>query len=344
VLTTLGYAAVVHKPFVEQFVAFVTTMPDMATATASAALFVIVSTTSIRFLRRRFRYQTWLFIHWYSYAAVALAFGHELALGASFVHHEWATLLWTWLHVFVALMVVWHRVVVPASLMIRHPLHVADVVPESRGAVSIALRGDGLTDYEAEAGHHVRVRFLTRNGWWQSHPMSLSAAPRTGGWRITVAAAGDHTRWMQDVRVGTPALVSGAYGHLTAERTRRSGVALIAAGSGITPLRALLEALPAGTDADVLYRAREAHDLLHTDELDQLVAARRGRVLYLLGRRHPDPAQDVLSPRSIRDLVPDIARRDVYVCGLAGFVDRVEKSLRTLRVPRSQIHLERYDP
>ena len=210
--------------------------------------------------------------------------------------------------------------------------------------MSIALRGDGLADYEAEAGHHVRLRFLTRNGWWQSHPMSLSAAPRTGSWRITVAAAGDHTRWMQDVRVGTPALVSGAYGHLTAERAGSGVVLLIAAGSGITPLRALLESLPEGAEADVMYRVREAHDVLHGDELEQLTAARQGQVHYLLGQRHPDPEQDVLSPRSIFELVPDVARRDVYVCGLAGFVDRVAKRPRTLHVARAQIHLERYDP
>ena len=87
--TTLGYAAGANKQFVAQLTTFVTTFSDMATAAVATALFVIVSTTSIRFLRRRFRYQTWLFIHWYSYAAVALAFGHELARG-QLVRHDWA--------------------------------------------------------------------------------------------------------------------------------------------------------------------------------------------------------------------------------------------------------------
>jgi predicted ferric reductase len=344
VTTTLGYAAGTQTSFAAQFATFVTSTPDMATATVAAALFVMVSTTSIRAIRRRFRYQTWLFVHWYSYLAVALAFGHELALGASFVNAEWPTLLWTWLHLFVAGMIVWFRLLKPLTLMVTHPLHVAAVVPEAPNAVSIVLRGDDLDDYGAEAGHHLRVRFITRAGWWQSHPISLSAAPRRDGWRITVAAAGDHTTWMQQVRVGTPVLVSGAYGHLTAERCRQRRVALIGAGSGITPLRALLESLPTGVEARVLYRARSRDDLLHPYELDRLAAARRGRVDYLLGPRHPDPERDVLSPGSIGRLVPDLPTRDVYVCGLAGFVDRVADTLRTLGVPRTQIHLERYDP
>jgi ferredoxin-NADP reductase len=149
---------------------------------------------------------------------------------------------------------------------------------------------------------------------------------------------------MQGVRVGTPVLVSGAYGHLTADRCRQRRVLLIAAGSGITPLRALLESLPEDVEADVMYRVREAHDVLHGDELEQLTAARQGQVHYLLGKRHPDPKQDVLSPRSISELVPDVAGRDVYVCGLAGFVDRVAKTMRTLGVARAHLHLERYDP
>jgi ferredoxin-NADP reductase len=249
-----------------------------------------------------------------------------------------------WLHLIVLGTVVWHRLVRPLSMMLTHPQHVAAVVPEAAGAVSIVLRGESLHDYEAESGHHVRVRFLTRNGWWQSHPMSLSAAPRADGWRITVAAAGDHTTWMQGVQVGTSVLVSGAHGHLTTERVRRRRVALIAAGSGITPLRAVLEALPADIDADVLYRARREEDLLHPDELERLAQDHGGRVLYLLGSRHRDPARDVLAPGSIGRLVPDIRERDVYVCGMAGFVDRVDRSLRALRVPRRQIHVERYDP
>src|SRR6185503_16447497 len=65
VATTLGYAAGGSRGFAGQFASFVTSLPDMATATVAAALFVAVSTTSVRAIRRRFRYQTWLFIHWY---------------------------------------------------------------------------------------------------------------------------------------------------------------------------------------------------------------------------------------------------------------------------------------
>jgi len=40
--------------------------------------------------------------------------------------------------------------------------------------------------------------------------------------------------------------------------------------------------------------------------------------------------------------VPDLAQRDIYICGPAGMMQRVLEGLRRLRVPESQIHYERF--
>ncbi len=40
--------------------------------------------------------------------------------------------------------------------------------------------------------------------------------------------------------------------------------------------------------------------------------------------------------------MPDIAERDVYVCGPPAMTDAVLRSLRALRVPRRQVHAERF--
>ena len=344
VFVVSGYASADARSVATELGRLLTSYPDMLTATVATALFAAISVTSIRAIRKRMHYETWLFVHWYAYVAVLLAFGHELSDGASFVGASWPTLLWTWLHVFVAGLVLWYRVVLPGWRVFTHRVHVVSVRPAGGGAMHVELDGNDLDEFDAQPGQHLRLRVLDRERWWQSHPFSFSAVPRARGWRITVAGDGDYTRRIDRVEPGTRVAISGVYGHLRPSSRRRDQVALIAGGSGITPLRALLEAFPKRIDARVLYRARSAQDVIMRAELDRLAKARGWPVDYLLGPRNPDPALDVLSADSLIQIVPDLDRREVYVAGHAGFVDRVCLSLRELGIPASDIHSERFDP
>lgn len=343
VAVTVGYAAADKAGIGHEVATLVTTYPWMLAATVAAVLFFGVTAMSVQRTRRHMRYETWLFAHWYVYPAMFLAFGHEITDGGSFVHATAPTLAWTWLHLVVACALGWYRVVLPAWQALTHQIVLEDVRHEGKAGVTLTLAGRRLDDYGAHAGQHVRVRFLTRDGWWQSHPFSFSAVPTSTRWRITVAASGDYTSRLQRIRPGTRVVVSGAYGHLTPSRRRADRILLIGGGSGITPLRALLEAFPAGTDVQVVYRASGPKDLMLKHELDALAAERGGEVDYLLGRRHVDPRRDVTSPGSLRKLVPDAPARDAYVCGRSGFVDAVVGSLRANGVPAHHIHTERFD-
>ena len=137
-------------------------------------------------------------------------------------------------------------------------------------------------------------------------------------------------------------MAEGPYGNLTARRRTRRRVLLIAGGVGITPLRAMIDELQADPgDLTLLYRASSERDLLFRSELDELAKARRVDVRYLLGRRQKKT--DPLSARHLRQHVPDIVERDVYLCGPPGMMDLAMKNLHLLGVPRSQIHQERFE-
>jgi ferredoxin-NADP reductase len=243
----------------------------------------------------------------------------------------------------VAAVLVCFRGLLPTARALRHRTVVAAVLPETPDVVSIRITGRRMDRFGGRAGQFVRVRFLTTGRWWQSHPFSMSTAPDAGAVRISVKAAGDHTAGLARLAPGTRVVLSGPYGGLLASRSTRDRVVLIAAGIGITPLRALFEALPAGGDRLVLlYRAGREVDLALRGELDGLVATRGGRVHYLTGPRPADPADHPLGPEALRTLVPDIAERDVFLCGPPTMMSELTCTLRSLGVPAGAIHQERF--
>jgi len=316
--------------------------PGVITAVAGLALLVGVAVSSAAFARRRLRYETWYFVHLYAYLAIALAFSHQLANGTDFVGEPAARAYWYALYGLTLAAIVVFRLGVPLARSLRHRLRVTRVVEEAPGVVSVEIGGVGLERLRARAGQFFTWRFLTRDHWWEAHPFSLSAAPDGRRLRITVKELGDYTARLRAIPPGTRVIAEGPFGAFTTSARRRPRVALIAGGVGITPIRALLEEMPgAPGDIAVVYRALRPDDVILRAELDEL-AARRGAELHYVVGDHRETGDELLSPEHLLALVPDIAERDVYVCGPPAMTEATRASLGRSGVARRQIFTERF--
>jgi predicted ferric reductase len=314
--------------------------PGVITAVAAVVLLAGVGCSSAGPLRRRLRYETWYFIHLYAYLAIALAFSHQLATGTAFVGRQGARAYWIALYVATLGVLLVYRLGVPVARSLRHRLRVARVIEEAPGVTSIEIEGVGLDRLRARAGQFFTWRFLTRDRWWEAHPFSLSAAPDGRRLRITVKGLGDYTAALRAIPPGTRVIAEGPFGAFTAAARRRPRVALIAGGVGITPIRALLEEMPgAPGDITVVYRATRPEDLILRAELDELAGRRGAEVHYVLG---DDRDRSLLSPEHLQRLVPDIAARDVYVCGPPAMTEATRASLGRSGVSRRHIVTERF--
>jgi predicted ferric reductase len=344
VFTTVGYALGDGHSVPAEAWNLVTAYPYVLMATVATALLVMVAVTSLRLARRRLSWETWRFLHLYAYLAIALAFGHELAVGTDFVDDAIARWYWIALYLAVLLCLLAFRVGHPWRMTLRHQLRVAQIVPEAPGVVSLYITGRELDQLQARAGQYFRWRFLTREGWWRTHPFSLSAPINNRFLRLTAKGVGDDSRGLQGLHPGTRVAVEGPYGLFTAQRQRRSKVLLVAGGIGITPLRALIEEIPPKKDAiTLIYRASSWDDIVFRDELEKLIRDRRGTIHYLIGRRGTSELpDDPLSVQTLRRLVPDVESRDIFVCGPASMMERVREVLHTIGVPNQQIHFERF--
>ncbi|MEW2250265.1 ferric reductase-like transmembrane domain-containing protein [Streptomyces sp. NPDC006975] len=339
VLILLGYAAQDRASLLHEAVTVVLDYPDMLKATAGTVILLAVGVTSARAVRRRTGYEFWYYVHLLTYAAVFLAFGHQLTLGNDFHGKPVATAFWYALYLGAAALVVWFRLLTPWRLNARHRLRVESVQPEAPGVYSVVVRGRRLDELGARPGQFFRWRFLARGLAWTSTPYSLSAPPRAERMRITVKALGGHSAAVARLRPGTRVWAEGPYGALTADRGTAAKSLLIAGGVGITPLRALFETLPG--EVTLLYRARRAEDLALGGELEALARWRGARVRYALNGPHGERPD--LSAAALRAAFPDLASHDVYLCGPHGFAQDLYRELRAAGVPDRRIHHESFE-
>lgn len=329
-------------------------LPDMLTAFASLLLLVVVAVTSVNMARRRVRHETWHLVHLTAYAAVVLSIPHQLSNGTGIAGHPLQRLWWLSLYIATAGAVVVFRVLLPLVRSLRHALVVDAVVPEGPGVVSVLVRGRQLDRLPAQAGQFLQWRFLAPGLFAAAHPWSLSAAPDGRHLRLTVRALGDHSRRLARLKPGTRVLIEGPYGRFTTDRRTRRRVLLIAAGIGITPIRALAEELAYSPtvgpdDVTVLYRANDADSLVLGDELEDLTTTGAVRLHLLVGPPVPGswlppglagrPDGDVAT---LRALVPLLRSHDVYLCGPPAWMSLVRRDLRAAGVPGSQVHDERF--
>jgi predicted ferric reductase len=313
--------------------------PGMITATVGTGLVCLVVLTSIVFVRKRVSYELWWLIHLTAYAGIALGWFHQIPTGVDLIHIPVSEWYWRSLYIATIALVAW-RIAVPFINGFRHQLRVAEVVQEGPGVTSLHITGRRLDKMRAAPGQFFQWRFLTKGFWWAPLPFSLSAAPDGKSFRITVKNLGDHSAKIGRIVPGTRVVAEGPFGVFTEASRTQEKVLLVAGGIGITPIRALLEEMEG--DVVVLYRVMSEEDLVFSSELAGLTSQRGITVHNVVGDHTTPEGRELLSPAHLRELVPDVAEREVYLCGPIAFIDVLKSELRRAGVSRGHLHVERF--
>ncbi|MGK5682021.1 ferredoxin reductase family protein [Actinoplanes sp. URMC 104] len=335
----LGYARLGESSFLSQVPVLARQMPVLLGMIA-AGLVGVIAVTSVRAARRRLPYEAWHTVHLLTYAVVVLGVIHQVYEGSAFKTNDLTQAYWWGLWTFAIGALITGRLVLPLVRNARHRLRVAAVVAEAHDVVSVHVTGRDLHRLQARAGQFFLWRFPGHNRWWQVNPWSLSAAPDGHSLRLTAKAVGTTSAGLRDLPVGTRVFAEGPYGAFTAAGRTRQDTLLIAGGIGVTPIRALLEDHMLDGDIVVLYRVRTPADAVLLGELRNLAHLRDARLHLITGRT--SGGNQPFSPENLLALCPDVAERDVYVCGPAAMTEAVLRSLRSLRVPPRQCHAEMF--
>jgi predicted ferric reductase len=314
-------------------------------ATVGTTMLIGVVITSVRAARRRLRYESWHLPHLYSYLGLAMALPHQIVDGADF-HWPPAVVYWWTLYAVGLGLVLCCRIGIPVWRSVRHQVRVSSVTPEAPGVVSVHMRGRRLDLLRTKSGQFFIWRFRDGPGWTRGTPYTISAAPDERHLRVTIRDVGSKTARASRLRPGTRVYIEGPYGSMTAQRRTMPRLLLMAAGVGITPIRALLEDTPYEPgEAILLYRRTDEHDAVLAGEIEELARLRGVDVRHIVGPRRRDgswlPAGSGRSDvEALRDMVSDVADRDIFVCGPPPWMTAVRRAAVAAGAHRKQIHTE----
>lgn len=314
----------------------------MPQAVIGFGLLMLVAGVSIRAIRRVLSYEQWWLVHVWAYLGVLLGFFHQIGVGADFVLDWWAFLYWTLLHVSVAILIFGFRLITPWVLTLRHRFRVEQVITETPGVVTLVVGGRRLERLPVQAGQFFLIRTLTLGRFWKAHPFSLSAVPDGRTLGFTVKAVGDDTTFLQTIPVGSRLALEGPYGGFIAFLPTPRKILFITGGIGITPFRSLIEDWDHAPGAvSLLYRNRTPEDALFRHELEEW-SRQKGFDLHFSYSRRDGGDPRVFEPERLRQMVPDLAEREVFVIGSPRLLAAAGNGLRAAGVPSRQIHYENF--
>lgn len=348
VLLLIGYGMSSHiNPIAE--ISPMLALPDMPLAFVGTGLFIAVVVTSLVAVRRKFSYEGWHLVHLLSYLAVAFAVPHQLSVGGVLADGTAQRVYWIAFYVVAFGALATFRFIKPVVSSVRHRITVSGVTTISPGVTSIHFEGRNLRSLGTTGGQFFIWRFWTRRTWWHSHPISVSAVPTDTRARITVRELGHGSARISAIPVGTRVWIEGPYGVFSDIARTAPKLAVVAAGIGVTAVRAFLESARfAPGEATILLRASTENETYLWDEIGEIAAA-KGAVLYSMigGRAHSGPTwmtqKDARRGVSLASIFPKLADSDLYVCGPSGWLDELVGDARDQGVAPHRIHSERFD-
>lgn len=239
------------------------------------------------------------------------------------------------------------------------PLLITKKVEESTDLTSFYLqREDGKALAPFMAGQYVSVKIET-DGYTHIRQYSLSSRSNESEYRISIKreqrdSAPDgvvSNAIHENLSEGDKLFVSAPAGTFTYDATGDAPLVLISAGSGITPLLAMLKELQAQNPERIVHfvHATKNSKTHAFKEEVEAIAASNSNVHSLTVYQAPlasdrFDAEGRIGAETLVLLSPSIAEAAVFISGSSSFLSHINTVLSEYGINDDQIHFESYQP
>jgi len=222
------------------------------------------------------------------------------------------------------------------------PYTVEAIGHPNASTTEVTLRAKKSDIKKQRAGQFLFVRFPDKKELNESHPFTISSAPREDVLRVTIKASGDFTRHLyQHLEPGMQAVVEGAYGMFDYKTGPQKQV-WIAGGIGLTPFLAFVRDMDGSLaqNVDFYYTVRQAEEALFVDELQ---AAAQNNSYLKLHIRHSSTDGSLKVEEIVGNINGELDQYHVYLCGPLPMIVAFEKDFLGRGLPKKNIHYEEFN-
>lgn len=178
---------------------------------------------------------------------------------------------------------------------------------------------------------------------------SIANAPRADNrvsLLVTRYPGGRTSNWVHDVlKPGDAVELEGPYGTFLSSDERDCPILLLAAGSGLAPIRALAEALladPGERQVHLFFSVRTAADAIDRARLEGWERRHRGFRFLLTLTRDPSAPLHRRIPELLPDAFGSLQGFDVFIAGPTGFVTDCAEAARAQGAADTEVHTEEF--
>jgi ferredoxin-NADP reductase len=230
---------------------------------------------------------------------------------------------------------------------------VREIVVETAHADTLVL---DVPDWPGhDAGQHVDVRLTAEDGYQAERSYSIGSPPERQQLALTVERLDDgevSPYLTEELVVGDQLELRGPVGgHFTWRVADGGPLLLVAGGSGLVPLMAMLRhraAQQSTIETRLLVSARRWEDLIYREELRELGESDGLHVHCTLTRGQPHGWTGFdrrIDREMLATVAPEPARQPrIFVCGPTPFVERAADLLVELGYEPAAIRAERFGP
>jgi ferredoxin-NADP reductase len=242
-----------------------------------------------------------------------------------------------------------------AAVLGRLSWQVAEVVDVGTETPRVKTIAFDVPDWAGHrAGQHVDIRLTADDGYQAQRSYSIASAPDGTRVELTVERLddGEVSPYLTDVlQQGDQVELRGPIGgYFVWEPSHNGPLLLVAGGSGVVPLMAMIRVraeADSAIDTRLLFSSRGWDDVIYRDELERLNGNGLS-VVHTLTRSQP-PGWTGYARRVDAEMLAEVGpgpaeRPRTYVCGPTPFVEAVAEALVQLGHEPHQIRTERFGP